>query len=98
MKIFLFIITFLYFSAPHPLRLSVTNIIYDKNEKTITIHIKIFKNDLLNAIIIKNPKVTCKEDDLYKEVKSVTNYLTETFQIEIDKKKISLKDLELSES
>lgn len=97
MKILLFAFSLFFLPAPHPLHLSVTNILFDKNEKTLTIYIKIFNDDLLNAIITKNPKVNCTKDDLYKEVKLVTNYLNENFIIELDKKKISLADFRFIE-
>ena len=84
--------------APHPLHLSVTNIIYEKEDKSINIHFKIFKDDLLNAILVKNPKGNYNSNDLYKEIKTVTQYLSDNFKIEIDQKKISLNDFTIIEN
>ena len=88
----------------HPLHFSVTNIDYNKENKSFDISLKIFTNDLENAIN-KNyeKKINLKEDKSDETNTLINKYIKSNFSIiidgkKMDKKKFVFKDVKSNEN
>ncbi|RLD57442.1 MAG: hypothetical protein DRJ01_13855 [Bacteroidetes bacterium] len=77
----------------HPLHFSVTNIDYNKKNKSFDISLKIFTNDLENAIN-KNyeKKINLKEDKNDETNTLINEYVKSNFSIIVDGKKMNKKE------
>ena len=88
------LIIFFWAAMLHPLHFSVTNIEYNKNNKSFDISLKIFTDDLENAIN-KNygKKLNLSQDDKNNDTnKLIKKYINNNFSIIVDDKKMNEKN------
>ncbi|MCK5823450.1 MAG: hypothetical protein KAG95_05560, partial [Bacteroidales bacterium] len=99
------LIPFFLLAMLHPIHFSVTNIDFNKNKKSFDISLKIFTDDLENAIN-KNygKKLNLSKDNQSDETNEFINkYINSNFSIIVDnkrmnKKKFFLKDVKFNDN
>lgn len=83
------------FFLEHPMHVSITNIEYKQDKKCFDISVKIFTNDLEDAILKKDGKrlMLGQKDEVQNSAEAVCSYILDHFSISVDKKEISKKKM-----
>jgi hypothetical protein len=97
MHIFLFIQVWLNLLFPHPLHLSITNIVYDKPSETLSFYIKVFRDDF-QADAGTKKGIMFDDKNLLKETKTISNYFAACFALEYNRKTLPFLSFHLDEA
>lgn len=93
------LIIFIIPGMKHPMHVSVTNIDYNQNKKYFDISLKLFLDDFITVLKMKNNRnidlnkshSSSEEND---NIKAINNYLSTHFSLEINNRKIKFINFE----